>query len=89
MFSHSSRRNYTGCSSDLISRFRSHNFFGKDGTRRYRPWIVVHVEFFSTKADALKREKYYKSGRGLYKKLNIIDDFLARWAHTLPPSKLT
>ena len=84
MYSPSSKRNYTGSSSSLIQRFYSHNFFGKDSTAKYRPWCVVHVEFFENKVEAQKREKYYKQGSGSRKKQNIIKDFLARWAHTLP-----
>jgi putative endonuclease len=51
--------------SDLIARFRSHNELGKKGwTIKFRPWKVVHVEFFSTKKEALVRERYLKSGAG-------------------------
>jgi putative endonuclease len=84
LYSKKSNRNYTGYTTDLIQRFHSHNIFGKDSTKLYRPWIVVHVEFFDTKAEALKRETYYKSGRGSIKKNNLINDYLARWSHTLP-----
>jgi putative endonuclease len=27
-------------------------------------WIVVHLEFFQNKTEALKREKWFKSGAG-------------------------
>ncbi len=84
LYSSKSVRNYTGYTSHLIQRIYSHNIFGKDGTRLYRPWIVVHVEFYATKEQAMKREKYFKSGRGVSIKKQIIDNYLARWAHTLP-----
>ncbi len=84
MYSPGSRRNYTGATSNLIQRFPSHNIFGNDGTAKYRPWILVHVEFHESKIKALKQEKYYKSGRGSIKKNRMINEFLARWAHTLP-----
>ena len=84
LYSAKSNRNYTGCTSHLIQRFYSHNIFGKDSTRLYRPWIAVHIEFFELKEEALKKEKYYKSGRGSIKKNEIIKEYLARWAHTLP-----
>ena len=83
LYSPSRKRNYTGFTSNLIQRFHSHNVSGEDSTRFYRPWIVIHIEFYSTKEEALKREKYYKSGRGP-KKNGIINEYLARWAHTLP-----
>jgi putative endonuclease len=84
LYSPGSKRNYTGSTSHLIKRFPSHNIFGKDSTAKYRPWIVAHIEFFDSKQEALKKETYYKSGRGSIKKREIIIDFLARWAHTLP-----
>jgi len=42
------------------------------------------VEFYDTKENALRKEKYYKAGSGSRKKNEIIEDFLARWDHTLP-----
>ena len=84
MYSAKSKRNYTGSTSSLIVRFHSHNSFGKDSTAKYRPWVVMHVEFYGCKSDALRKEKYYKSGRGSTKKNEIIKSYLARWAHTLP-----
>ena len=84
LYSKRSNRNYTGYTTSLIDRFRSHNIFGKDGTAKYRPWIVVHVEFYQTKKEAISKEKYYKSGRGSINKNEIIKRYIARWAHTLP-----
>jgi len=56
---------YVGYSSDLIDRFHSHNTLATKGhTIKYRPWEVAYVEFFETKYEALKREKYIKSSRG-------------------------
>ena len=76
LFSLKNGSNYTGYTSHLIERFRSHNIYGKDSTARHRPWIVVYVEFYSTKEEALKREKYFKSGRGSQLKNKIIKDFI-------------
>ncbi|WP_211230227.1 GIY-YIG nuclease family protein [Algoriphagus marincola] len=51
--------------SDLITRFHFHNHKSTKGyTLRNRPWIVIHVEFFQFKKDALKRENELKSGKG-------------------------
>ncbi|MGB5236257.1 MAG: GIY-YIG nuclease family protein, partial [Flavobacteriaceae bacterium] len=36
----------------------------KSWTRSFRPWIVIHVEVFQTRSEALKREKNLKSGKG-------------------------
>ncbi|WP_245574816.1 GIY-YIG nuclease family protein [Aequorivita capsosiphonis] len=36
----------------------------KGYTLRYRPWVVLHVEFHKTKKEALQRELFLKSGKG-------------------------
>ncbi len=75
LFSEKYEKDYVGVTGDLIDRFHSHNELSTKGyTINFRPWKVVHVEFFETKSEALKVEKYYKSGRGLYKKKQIIND---------------
>ena len=56
---------YTGFTSDLISRFKSHNEMATKGyTIKFRPWKVIHLDFFTSKTEALKREKYLKTGVG-------------------------
>jgi putative endonuclease len=56
---------YKGHTSNLISRFASHNCLGKKGwTIRHRPWRVVHVEFYKTKQEAMQRERFFKTGTG-------------------------
>jgi putative endonuclease len=58
-------KTYTGYTSNLIERFKSHNFLGKKGfTLRYRPWVVVLVEPFKSEFEARNREKSLKSGQG-------------------------
>jgi putative endonuclease len=74
LYSTSSGRTYTGMTSDLITRFHFHNSKSTKGfTLRYRPWTVIHVEFFGRKSDALQREKELKTGSGReWVKRNII-----------------
>jgi putative endonuclease len=56
---------YIGCTSDLESRFKSHNELGTKGwTIKFRPWLLVYTKFFETKAEAMRREKQLKSARG-------------------------
>jgi putative endonuclease len=65
LFSPTYDKLYIGFTSSLTQRLESHNFKGtKDWTRSYRPWILVHVEFFDSKSEALVREKFFKSGKG-------------------------
>ena len=68
---------YTGFTTHLISRFKSHNEFANKGfTKKYRPWKVIYVEFFELKRQAILREKFFKSGKGreLIKRFSKFDD---------------
>jgi putative endonuclease len=56
---------YTGMTEDLEKRLTEHNdkllsFWTKRGSH----WKVVYTEEYTTKAEALKREKWLKSGVG-------------------------
>ena len=65
LYSTSFNEIYIGCTSDLIDRFHSHNSLATKGyTMRYRPWEVIHIEFFESKSEAMKREKQLKSFQG-------------------------
>lgn len=56
---------YVGYTSDLENRLRSHNELATKGwTIRYRPWKLTYKEEFSTRKEAMKREKELKSSRG-------------------------
>ncbi len=58
-------KTYTGMTSDMEQRFKSHNELSTKGwTKSYRPWIIFHTEEYSEKGEALKREKFLKSGIG-------------------------
>ncbi|AVR46606.1 endonuclease [Christiangramia fulva] len=56
---------YIGFTSSIIQRFYSHNLLATKGyTIKFRPWMVILVEFHKSKTEALKREKFLKSGKG-------------------------
>ena len=55
---------YTGFSSDVVTRFKSHNIFGKGWTARYRPWKLIFTKDFETKQEAMIYEKWLKTGVG-------------------------
>jgi putative endonuclease len=56
---------YVGYTSDLPNRFLSHNELATKGyTIRYRPWVIIHTEEFSTKTEAIIREKQLKNATG-------------------------
>ena len=65
LFSPTYQKIYVGYTSNLLNRFKSHNELGaKDWTRSYRPWLVIYNEFYEQKAEALKRKKSLKNGKG-------------------------
>ena len=65
LFSERFNKIYIGYTSDLENRIISHNELGKKGwTLKFRPWVLVYSEEFSTKAEALLKEKQLKSGKG-------------------------
>ena len=64
LFSEKHCKHYTGFTSDLASRLKSHNELGKDWTARFRPWILIFTKEFENKHEALGYEKWLKSGTG-------------------------
>ena len=77
LYSHKFAKSYIGETASIISRFHSHNSFSKKGwTLRYRPWVVAHIEFFGDRKQAMKREKWFKTGAGRRQRDRIIKEFL-------------
>ncbi|MBI2442743.1 MAG: GIY-YIG nuclease family protein [Candidatus Levybacteria bacterium] len=51
-------------SSDLRSRFTSHNNGENKATKPFAPYKLIFYEAFISKSDAKNREEYLKSGYG-------------------------
>ena len=65
LYSKNYDKTYVGFTSDLTSRFKSHNELGTKGyTMKFRPWTVLHTEVYENKRKAMKREKQLKAGQG-------------------------
>lgn len=64
LFSNCANRHYTGFTSNIEMRLKSHNEFGKDWTSRYRPWTLIYSKEFAKKSEAMLYEKWLKSGAG-------------------------
>ncbi|MBN1819665.1 MAG: GIY-YIG nuclease family protein [Prolixibacteraceae bacterium] len=54
---------YIGYTSDLEQRVEYHNTGKSRYTSRKMPWKVVYTEEFTTKSDAIKRERFLKKQR--------------------------
>ncbi|MFD0863838.1 GIY-YIG nuclease family protein [Sungkyunkwania multivorans] len=51
---------YTGYSSDLDDRLLRHNTGKSRYTSKRMPWVLVYSEVFTTKTEAIKRERFLK-----------------------------
>ena len=49
---------------DLDNRVREHNARESKSTRSGVPWTLVHFETFDTRSEAVRRERYFKTGKG-------------------------
>ena len=55
---------YKGHCKDLQKRLAQHNSGMTVSIRPYIPFEIVYFEEFETEAEAVKREKYFKTSRG-------------------------
>ena len=68
-------RFYTGSSSDLRARFRDHNAGRVHSTAHRRPLKLIYYEACLHSADARRRERFLKTGKGkryLRESLNLL-----------------
>lgn len=64
LYSLKDHRLYKGSSSSVSDRFIKHISGGVPSTKHRRPLILIYSEGFSSKLDALKRERWSKSLEG-------------------------
>jgi putative endonuclease len=62
--SQTTHRLYTGCTSGFENRLGQHNSDLSISTKHRGPWELVHRENFATLAEAVRRERYLKTGKG-------------------------
>ncbi len=60
----SAGRYYTGATSSLELRLAQHNSDQCRSTKHRGPWVLIHSEEFATLAEALRRERFLKTGKG-------------------------
>jgi len=51
---------YVGYTSSIATRLLKHNYGSTPSTKPGIPWELVYKEFYSTKTEAIKREKAIK-----------------------------
>jgi len=64
LYSEKFKKHYSGYTSNLEERLKSHNVYGKDWTSRFRPWELIYTKLFKTKEEANKYELWLKTGKG-------------------------
>ncbi len=55
---------YKGHCEDLETRINQHNSGMTESIRMYPPFELIYFEEFETRAEAVKREKYFKTAAG-------------------------
>lgn len=64
LFSLKDNKLYIGFSKDLKQRIAEHNNGYVVATKHRQPLLLIHYEYFISRADAVAREKFLKSGFG-------------------------
>ena len=57
-------KRYVGMTSDLNRRLEEHRRGAVKSTRNRRPLDLIHTESFTEKAQASRREEFFKTGMG-------------------------
>ena len=57
-------RHYTGSAADVAERLRRHNAGDTHSTRHGVPSVLVHTEAHTLRSEAVRRERFLKTGRG-------------------------
>jgi len=57
-------KTYVGYTNNISKRLKEHNQGKSSFSKRYKPWILIYLERFKTKKEAIKREKYFKTAAG-------------------------
>ena len=64
LYSIKDNRLYKGSTSNIAKRFRKHNSGVSKSTSGRKPFVIVHIEQYESKTEALKRERYIKGLEG-------------------------
>ncbi len=65
---------YRGQTRNLEARIKQHNQGKVKYTKGHMPWKLVYSEKFSTRAEALERERYFKTASGRRYLKKILED---------------
>jgi putative endonuclease len=57
-------RRYVGSCQDLEARLLQHNSGHSTSTKHGTPWHLVYHEVYPSRAEAIKMERFHKTGKG-------------------------
>jgi putative endonuclease len=58
------QKHYTGFTADLKQRVGQHNSGVTKSTKNRGKWVLLYSEKFMTRPEAMRRERFFKSGKG-------------------------
>jgi putative endonuclease len=76
LYSPSFKRTYSGQTDNLDKRLTYHNSGKVKSTKPYRPWFIIYTESLNSRAEAMKKEKWFKSKSGREKISLILAEYL-------------
>ena len=76
LFSETDKKFYIGFTKDLKKRVEEHQNGSVPSTAHRRPFMLIYYEACLNENDAIKREKYFKSGFGRRFLRNRIETYL-------------
>jgi putative endonuclease len=88
LYSPNFKRTYTGQTDELSERMDLHNAGKVKSTKQFRPWLLIHSESYPSRAEAMKREKWFKSKAGRKKIAQLLKLFLDADGNSLDSSRL-
>jgi putative endonuclease len=73
LYSETNNKYFTSYTTNLETRLKSHNEFGKGWNSKYWPWRLIFRKDFDNKSDAMEYEACLKTGvgRDFIKTINI------------------
>ncbi|OGW79103.1 MAG: hypothetical protein A3G33_03855 [Omnitrophica bacterium RIFCSPLOWO2_12_FULL_44_17] len=55
---------YVGSAQDVVMRLKQHNQKRNRSTKSRCPWKLVHQEEYRSRSEAVRRERFFKTGAG-------------------------
>ncbi|MDD3648419.1 MAG: GIY-YIG nuclease family protein [Candidatus Dojkabacteria bacterium] len=78
LYSKKLNRFYIGSTSNLQSRLEAHNSGTVPYTKMGTPWKLVYYEAFVEKSDAIREERFLKTGKGRDRRKYLLKSYLEK-----------